>query len=222
MDEAHRPIVELALTSLGDGGSIFDLGCGNGALLKKICDGRPNVIPFGIDMQASKIEHARQLQPAFVENFVAGNMFEGIPLDADTVYSLVLLMPGRLLEVDEIVGPSAEGMAARPLPASARVRVRRVAHASQRTRRSGGKSRTHARVSARERSRRTGGHCGLIRPEHSEASLREQAGRGGNGWRTIDSTMRPTRLPLKRHSPTSARKSSRGVRCCGRGGWYRS
>ena len=28
-------------------------------------------------------------------------MFDGIPLDADTVYSLVLLMPGRLLEVDE-------------------------------------------------------------------------------------------------------------------------
>ena len=28
-------------------------------------------------------------------------MFDGIPLDGDTVYSLVLLMPGRLLEVDE-------------------------------------------------------------------------------------------------------------------------
>jgi hypothetical protein len=28
-------------------------------------------------------------------------MFEGIPLDADTIYSLVMLMPGRLLEVDE-------------------------------------------------------------------------------------------------------------------------
>ena len=102
MDEAHRPIVELAWTLLGDGGSIFDLGCGNGALLKKICDGRPHVIPFGIDTQSSKLEHARQLQPAFVENFVAGNMFEGIPLDADTVYSLVLLMPGRLIEADEV------------------------------------------------------------------------------------------------------------------------
>ena len=53
---------------------------------------------------------------------------KAIPLDADTVYSLVLLMPGRLLEVDEASAPSAEGMAARPLSASARVRVRRVAH----------------------------------------------------------------------------------------------
>ena len=50
----------------------------------------------------SKLEHARLLQPAFFANFVAGNMFEGIPIDADTVYSLVMLMPGRLLEVDEI------------------------------------------------------------------------------------------------------------------------
>jgi hypothetical protein len=48
------------------------------------------------------LEHARKLHPAFAENFVAGNMFDGIPLDADTVYSLVLLMPGRLLEVDEV------------------------------------------------------------------------------------------------------------------------
>ena len=39
--------------------------------------------------------------PAFAANFVAGNMFERMPLDADTVYSLVILMPGRLIEVDE-------------------------------------------------------------------------------------------------------------------------
>jgi hypothetical protein len=100
MDEAHRPIVELALTCLSAGGSILDLGCGNGALLKKICDGRPTIIPFGVDTETSKLEHAGQLQPAFAANFVAGNMFEGVPLDADTIYSLVLLMPGRLLEVD--------------------------------------------------------------------------------------------------------------------------
>jgi SAM-dependent methyltransferase len=101
MDEAHRPIVELARTTLGDGGLVLDLGCGNGALLKKICDGRPRVIPFGMDTETSKLEHAKQLHPAYAEHFVAGNMFDSIPLDADTVYSLVLLMPGRLLEVDE-------------------------------------------------------------------------------------------------------------------------
>ena len=101
MDEAHRPIVELAHASIGDTGTVLDLGCGNGALLKKICEPRPNLIPVGMDLEETKLEHARQLQPGFAANFVAGSMFDGIPLDGDTVYSLVLLMPGRLLEVDE-------------------------------------------------------------------------------------------------------------------------
>jgi SAM-dependent methyltransferase len=101
MDEAHRPVVEMAVTSLGDTGTVIDLGCGNGALLKKICEARSGVIPFGVDIDESKLEHASQLQPAFSANFVAGNMFERIPIDDDTVYSLIILMPGRLLEVDE-------------------------------------------------------------------------------------------------------------------------
>ena len=101
MDEAHRPIVELAHASIGETGAVLDLGCGNGALLKKICEPRPNLIPFGLDLEEAKLEHARSLQPSFAANFVAGSMFDGIPLDGDTVYSLVLLMPGRLLEVDE-------------------------------------------------------------------------------------------------------------------------
>lgn len=101
MDEAHRPIVEMALTSLGDTGTVIDLGCGNGALLKKICEARAGVIPFGLDVDESKLEHARLLQPAFSANFIAVNMFERIPIDADTVYTLIILMPGRLLEVDE-------------------------------------------------------------------------------------------------------------------------
>ena len=115
------------MTSLGDTGTVIDLGCGNGALLKKICEARTGVIPFGVDVDESKLEHARLLQPAFSANFVAGNMFESIPIDADTVYSLIILMPGRLLEVDEDVGPTTEGVAARTLPAAAGLRLRRVA-----------------------------------------------------------------------------------------------
>jgi hypothetical protein len=101
MDEAHRPIVELARASLAENGTVLDLGCGNGALLKKICEGRLGLIPFGVDTDDLKLEHARILQPDFAVNFVVGSMFERIPLDGDTVYSLVILMPGRLLEVDE-------------------------------------------------------------------------------------------------------------------------
>jgi hypothetical protein len=101
MDEAHRPIVDLAGRVLGATATVLDLGCGNGALLKKICEARPGVIPFGVDTDDQKLEHARALQPAFGANFIAANMFDAVPIDGDTVYSLILLMPGRLLEVDD-------------------------------------------------------------------------------------------------------------------------
>lgn len=101
MDEAHRPLVELAASTLGETGSVLDLGCGNGALLRKIVDRQRRVMPFGVDGDAGKIAHARQLQPSFAANFIVSDMFEALPLDADTRYSMVILMPGRLLEVDE-------------------------------------------------------------------------------------------------------------------------
>ncbi len=101
MDEAHRPIVDLARATVGTAGALLDLGCGNGALLKKICDQRPGIVPFGMDVEAAKLDHARELQPDFAANFVLGSMFDAMPIDADTRFSLILLMPGRLLEVDE-------------------------------------------------------------------------------------------------------------------------
>ena len=110
------------VTSIGDIGTVIDLGCGNGALLKKISEARTGMIPFGVDADESKLEHARLLQPAFAANFVAGNMFESIPLDAETVYSLIILMPGRLLEVDADVGQPTAGMVARTLQAAVGIR----------------------------------------------------------------------------------------------------
>ena len=110
MDEAHRPIVELAGSCLTEAGTVIDLGCGNGALLRKIAESRPSVVPFGIDVDQLKLEHARELQPSFAGNFVLANMFETLPVDADTVYSLVILMPGRLLEVNEEFAERLRGL----------------------------------------------------------------------------------------------------------------
>lgn len=77
MNKAHHPIVELALATLaGRGGLVLDLGCGNGALLEKICKGSKTVVPYGTDISADKIAHARSLLPAFADNFLLGDMFE--------------------------------------------------------------------------------------------------------------------------------------------------
>jgi SAM-dependent methyltransferase len=80
-------------------GPVLDLGCGNGALLKKLLDANPSLTPFGIDVDPGRVAHARELLPQSADNFVAGNLF-----DTDSFwpegrrYTLALLMPGRLLE----------------------------------------------------------------------------------------------------------------------------
>jgi SAM-dependent methyltransferase len=100
MESAHQPIVEAARAALLDhGGSVLDLGCGNGALLQQIHELNSAVVPFGIDAEAGRIAHARVLLPQFGDHFIPGDMFENDELwSAGRRYALALLMPGRLLE----------------------------------------------------------------------------------------------------------------------------
>ena len=100
MDVAHKPIVDLAARTLsGRAGNILDLGCGNGVLLRKICEASPGRVPFGLDIDPERIAHAREILPAFVENFLCGNMLEEERIwAAGRRYDLVILMPGRLVE----------------------------------------------------------------------------------------------------------------------------
>jgi trans-aconitate methyltransferase len=98
MDRLHEPIVDLARSTLsGQTGNVLDLGCGNGMLLSKVCDGT-RVIPFGVDTSKRAIEHARTILPAFSSNFVESDLlafgsWNGRP------YVLSLLMLGRLKEI---------------------------------------------------------------------------------------------------------------------------
>ena len=100
MENAHRPVVEVARAALaGNGGNVLDLGCGNGALLHEIREASPGVVPFGVELEPTRLEHARRLLPAFAANLTLGDMLESDALWADERrYALALLMPGRLLE----------------------------------------------------------------------------------------------------------------------------
>jgi SAM-dependent methyltransferase len=102
MDRAHEPVVDLARATVrGRGGNVLDLGCGNGALLRKILQANPRIVPFGIDVERSRVAHAQELLPDFRANFVVGDLFESEELWADgRRYALALLMPGRFLEAD--------------------------------------------------------------------------------------------------------------------------
>jgi 2-polyprenyl-3-methyl-5-hydroxy-6-metoxy-1,4-benzoquinol methylase len=100
MDKAHRPIVQLARDELrGVQGNILDLGCGNGALLKRIWETNSSLVPYGIDAKAESIRHAKELLPQFAGNFVHGNFFDPSSWPVAHRYAFAMIMAGRLLEV---------------------------------------------------------------------------------------------------------------------------
>ncbi len=103
MHDAHRPVVEAGVAALGQGGgNVLDLGCGNGALLERLAAAAPGVVPFGVDVDPQRIEHARQLHTGHADNFVTGDMFDNDQLWVEgRRFALAILMPGRLLETDE-------------------------------------------------------------------------------------------------------------------------
>ena len=104
LDRAHRPIVRLALRVLENRpGNVIDLGCGNGALLRKIARNR-QISVFGVDIEQSRIEHAHLLLPEFRDNFRCGDLFDNDWIwPAERRYALALLSPARLVEA----GPQA-------------------------------------------------------------------------------------------------------------------
>ncbi len=100
MDAAHAPIVERARSVLGQGtgAPVIDLGCGNGALLGKLV-AACGVVPFGIDADGGRIEHARLLLPKFADHLWVGDLLKSDAPWADgRRFAVALLMPGRLLE----------------------------------------------------------------------------------------------------------------------------
>jgi hypothetical protein len=103
MDLSHEPIVKLAAETLSQAtGDVLDLGCGNGLLLKKICQPNGNLIPWGVDVSGDNIAHARLLAPQFSDNFVLSNIFDDCAVwSKDREFQLVILMLGRLTEVAE-------------------------------------------------------------------------------------------------------------------------
>lgn len=102
MDRLQAPIVALARRALAaqaaQVGNVLDLGCGNGVLLQKICEDRPGLTPFGIDVNEAAIAHAAQVHPAHAGNFVRGDLFDPACHALGRRYALALLMVGRLVE----------------------------------------------------------------------------------------------------------------------------
>lgn len=103
MHEEHEKIVSALqnLTELKADSmfSIIDLGCGNGALLKKIKRTFPGASVYGIDNEGKRLGHASLLHPKCEDRFKEMNMFNLSESDFAEHFDFALLMPGRLREV---------------------------------------------------------------------------------------------------------------------------
>src|SRR3972149_4052303 len=71
-----HPAIRLFLRIIERPGSILDLGCGNGLLLKTLrAQCRYDLVPFGADFLEESIAEARdEILPAFRNNFVQSNI----------------------------------------------------------------------------------------------------------------------------------------------------
>jgi len=100
MQTFHRPLVELARRLLGStGGTVLDLGCGNGALLKSIHSAVPNSIPYGIEVDSERARHAQIVLPDFAGNIHRENLLTSCEAvwTPGRRFKVALLMPGHLL-----------------------------------------------------------------------------------------------------------------------------
>lgn len=101
MRQAHAPIAEFVSEEFSSRvGTICDLGCGNGMLLGRIKRDCPNLIPHGVDVEPSRIEHAGSTLAEHRDNFSVGDLFDYGKRLEHGQFDIVVLMPGRLTEAD--------------------------------------------------------------------------------------------------------------------------
>lgn len=96
MDHFHEVVVD----AIGDmkyipAGNVLDLGCGNGVLLGRVVNNRQDLIPHGVEMDRQRcMSAASTIHWGY---FTMGDVFD-LNTWKEDYYSLVLLMPGRLIE----------------------------------------------------------------------------------------------------------------------------
>lgn len=95
---AHSVVIEAADRAAPIAGLLLDLGCGDGRLLSVLGNRWPGSDPCGIDADMGRIERGRLRHPGVQ---LLHRTIERMPSfqESGESWSLVLLMPGRLLEM---------------------------------------------------------------------------------------------------------------------------
>jgi hypothetical protein len=99
MEVAHAPLIERARVALtGKAGTVLDLGAGNGRLVAAICAGTA-LRPAGVELDPAKTARARARMPEAAADLVTADLFDTTRWPAPGRYAAVILMAGRLFEV---------------------------------------------------------------------------------------------------------------------------
>lgn len=99
MDHFHQVILD----AVGDmkyipGGNVLDLGCGNGVLLGRVVGDRTDLLPYGVEINRQRCMSAATTIHWGI--FTMGDIFDFKTWN-ENHYSMILLMPGRLLETTQ-------------------------------------------------------------------------------------------------------------------------
>lgn len=99
MHAAHEPIVRLVAEHFaGRVASVFDLGCGGGALLLALRERHPGLAVGGVDADPARISRARRLLAGQSERLFEGDLCDTAAAWAGQSVDLAMVMPGRLIE----------------------------------------------------------------------------------------------------------------------------
>jgi len=114
MGRCHSLVVEAVTVGLqARVGGVLDLGCGNGALLRRICAARDSaLIPWGVDANAATVRHARELDAERADHYCIGDMFDPLTWPGPKRYTLGVLMLGRLIEREHLAATLARTLRA--------------------------------------------------------------------------------------------------------------
>lgn len=99
MDHFHEVVIEaIGNMKYIPSGNVLDLGCGNGVLLGRVVTDRNDLIPHGVELDRQRcMSAATTIHWGF---FTMGDIFD-LTTWTEDYYSMVLLMPGRLLETTQ-------------------------------------------------------------------------------------------------------------------------
>jgi len=105
MTTSHDALISVllaGLTSLNNPYRILDLGCGNGALLRRICAVLPRALCFGVELDRAKVNRANTTLFHERVNVWSGDVYTSGDVISREQYDITIISAGVLLDAPRL------------------------------------------------------------------------------------------------------------------------